>query len=341
MNNVFVTCRYFLSFSQLQSMPRSYRARRIMPVFNTALRRRLAHCGEDLGEVCGRYYCDTLSQFTDLLNIKGHPMWCVVQVLNNATLDPRRRFELKELRLTLCSGRRLPLKVKWFLEQCFGFLYSTMRFRAVPRAPQPTIQSSHNVHVPRHLRRNLRQRGVRSLAPVVRASVQVRAEAALLSLWDSMAGRSLVMWFDNFYLGRWTSDPMSENRSINSSVVSVLHLPPLPRFGGHPPISKLLTGCRAACSIILNTFPALKAQSEELLHSSLISRLTIRVPLDVIRSGVQSLQWKPFALTGDVIGTNTGLLSLVALAQTTCKHARSPLPLLIDVDVYLRLIRIL
>jgi len=135
---------------------------------------------------------------------------------------------------------------------------------------------------------------------------------------------SLVMWLDNFYLRRWGTDPVRENLSVNTLVYAVLHVPTLLVFGGQLPIGRLEEGCRLACKVIMD------AQS--------VTRLTMRVPLDLARSDVHTLQWKLFALVDAVIGTSKGLLQMVKMALSCLdRHARSPMPLLVDVDVYQRL----
>ena len=133
--------------------------------------------GQRLGVVCGRYECATITDFESLLRIPQHPIWTVVNLINNAALDPRRVFHPREIRKALLQ-RRMPLRMKWMIQEAFG-VYCGFRHWAVPRQSQPTIASSHGDQVPRSLRRNLRQHGVRAVPGVERRSMNVRASHAL------------------------------------------------------------------------------------------------------------------------------------------------------------------
>jgi len=317
---------------------RHHNARGPMPRVSAATLERYDQVGRQLGRVANGYACADLAEFLQYLKIRRHPLWILMEVVNGTALDSRRRFDRSSLRMAIIQGR-MARGQRWFLEECFA-LYCSERYRAAPRSVQPQVELRQGGRMPRRMRRTLRTQGVRSLPRRERRSFHVRAVEAFKELWDGMQGRSVVMWMDNFYLRRWGTDPLRENLSVNTSVSAVLHVPTLLPFGGQPPIGRLEEGCRVACRVIMEAHAGLMRELSVLCQS--VTRLTMRVPLDVVRLDVHTLQWKPFALVNAVIGTNKGLLQMVQMALSCLdRHARSPMPLLVDVDVYQRLMRMI
>ena len=68
-----------------------------------------------------------------------------------------------------------------------------------------------------------------------------------------------------------------------------------------------------------------------------VLRDEIRVPLDVPREGVRSLQWTPLALSPLCCSnSNDFVLLMEFLRDTVLRHCRSPLPVLMDVNLFYR-----
>ena len=69
------------------------------------------------------------------------------------------------------------------------------------------------------------------------------------------------------------------------------------------------------------------------------------MPLDVPRRGAESLPWRPYALADHVVSGQVGLLEVLAdLRATVLPHAApggGPLPLLLDVNLWYRVLKLL
>ena len=65
-----------------------------------------------------------------------------------------------------------------------------------------------------------------------------------------------------------------------------------------------------------------------------------RVPLDLVRGPVQSVQWFPLLLTGKAVQRNESLVELLGMFSVVRDHSRFPMPLLVDLDVWYRLVKL-
>ncbi len=75
---------------------------------------------------------------------------------------------------------------------------------------------------------------------------------------------------------------------------------------------------------------------EEDLHHEFI-----RVPLDVHRSGIRSLQWSPCFLTEQSVSSQTDLLNIILELEGLQRQTRRALPLLVDMDIHYRLMKLI
>ena len=66
----------------------------------------------------------------------------------------------------------------------------------------------------------------------------------------------------------------------------------------------------------------------------------IRVPLDIQRHGMRSLQWRPYVITPETVSSQRDLLSIVHGLRELHRHTRRVVPLLIDMDVHYRLMKL-
>ena len=67
----------------------------------------------------------------------------------------------------------------------------------------------------------------------------------------------------------------------------------------------------------------------------------VRVPLDIQRSDMRSLQWLPYALTEQTVSSQRDLLAILADLEALRIHTRRVLPLLVDMDIHYRIMKIL
>ena len=102
----------------------------------------------------------------------------------------------------------------------------------------------------------------------------------------------MILWFDNWYWERLSSDPGNPVRSLNISAIAVLHIPDIPPFPGHRAYEEISLGLDSLISelhkevkMIINRCVGIIAEP--------IDDTWIRVPLDFQRQKMRSLQWLP------------------------------------------------
>jgi hypothetical protein len=172
------------------------------------------------------------------------------------------------------------------------------------------------------------------------ASLEDRAGAKVLELLDSLDGVHCVVWMDNFYRRTVSSHPLRrQTGGMNTTVFAVLHTISLPPFTAFVGLHRWEEGGRVAARLV-DKFSAKLDRLLDMVKATEWSDDNIRVPLDIHREG-RPLQWKPLALTSDVIGSQVGLLNCFHLLQTIASTTTSPTPLLVDVNIHYRLQKML
>lgn len=185
--------------------------------------------------------------------------------------------------------------------------------------------------------RVLRRHGVMPTGPGSLADMHDRALVRFGEVWASMAGVSVVVWFDNMVRPRSFVNPLRNFLLFDCTPISVLHTTQLPRFPGHPKFHqlaasriKLSTDVRQYFDVFISLVDAVGGQE--------FSASDLRVPLDVVRSDVRSLRWTPLAVSGSRVTTQLGLVDLLSWAVQTAKHALRPMPLCVDENIHYRLL---
>ena len=152
--------------------------------------------------------------------------------------------------------------------------------------------------------------------------------------------KQLVVWLDNWYRKRFGTDPVTNDLSLNVSVMAILHTTALPRFPGHLKVSELFTGLSGVVQVLLNAFPAVRKSVSIVLEQDLQPEW-IRVPLDVHRRDMRSLQWLPYGLTDQTVSSQIDLLAIFADLDVLRVQSRMVLPLLVDMDIHYRIMNLL
>ena len=109
-------------------------------------------------------------------------------------------------------------------------------------------------------------------------------------------GRQVVLWIDNWCRPRYTTDPQRENASLNVSVMAVLHITRAASFRGHPTLADMFN-CMPSVADSLVSQSTKLISGVNIILSEEVTTSDIRVPLDVQRTGMRSLQWRPYMLT--------------------------------------------
>jgi hypothetical protein len=162
---------------------------------------------------------------------------------------------------------------------------------------------------------------------VARTVPNLKNEAAVRAakMWDFCRGRQTVVWLDNYYRHRYGSDPETNNMSLNISVFALLNVPSIAAFRGHYTLRQLIDRVPWHAGQLVKSRARLVA---DIAHMAAV-RLDvscIRVPLDVPRQGVRSLQWLPYMLSPLRVGNNSDLLQLVESLGALRLHTGKCLP---------------
>ena len=227
----------------------------------------------------------------------------------------------------------------WYRRLCAQLysLYRTVLLLALP-AGGHGHQHVPAGHIPRAQRRVLRPAG---MVPPAVPSLADRAQAAVQQRWAAMRDQDVVLWVDNWYLRRFATDPLTPDLSLNLTAMGVLLLAG-PRdtrstrvleYPGHMTPSSLVGVLDTTAYQIVVALDRLTTAVETVVEADL-EYGDIRVPLDVVRTQVRSVQWQPLALSESRVSDNVGLLEVAAAAVEVQKQTRRVLPLLVDEKIH-------
>lgn len=271
----------------------------------------------------------------------------LVELCAQLRSNKRTRRSMERLRQ---EQRRRPSTVRQRWYKLFGTavlsLFRTMRRMSVPRAPALTTLGT---QMARRERRALATTGA-----VVTAIPSLREDAdmAAARLWESFPGRQAILWMDNDYRERWGTDPARLNLSLNITAMCVLFLDMdspgptttrssrIPDFPGHLTTSRVVWRVRDVAALLVEGLAALHHNVRE-LNAMALGADTIRVPLDVKRTGIRALPWRPCLLSEYQVSSNEDLVALLGMATKLQERSRVALPLLLDENIHYRVMRLL
>ena len=166
------------------------------------------------------------------------------------------------------------------------------------------------------------------------------AAVAAHQLWESCKNRQVIVWLDNWYRKRFGSDPLANDMSLNLSVLAILHTTILPDFQGHLSLQKVFEGLANVTKGLVGAFARVQKGIKIVLAEDLQPQW-IRVPLDVQRSAMRSLQWTPYLLTEQTVSSQSDLLDILKDLEPLRVHSRSVLPILVDMDIHYRIMKVM
>ena len=185
-----------------------------------------------------------------------------------------------------------------------------------------------------------------------RRTLQERADQAARSLWADIQGKQIVLWLDNWYWEVYQADPETSNASQNVSAWAVLVVDNLTgsrlvtrssritSWTGHSTLLQLFGEVDSLGRSLTNTVSELGRRLTR-VDQCPFQREDVRVPLDVKRPRIRSLQWQPWALSQLKVSSNLDMLKLMHEARAVQAHSGQPMPLLVDENVHYRLARLL
>jgi hypothetical protein len=148
------------------------------------------------------------------------------------------------------------------------------------------------------------------------------------------------VWLDNWYRKRFGSDPLSNDMSLNVSVLAVLHTTALPQFPGQLSLNDLVARLPRTAGDMLHVFTEIR-RGVQIVTAQELKPEWVRVPLDIQRTGLRSLQWFPYLLTEQTVSCQQDLLAIVAELEPLRVRTGRCLPLLVDMDIHYRLMKLM
>ena len=206
--------------------------------------------------------------------------------------------------------------------------------RPQERGRQPVEK---DVHLSRRARRLLSSTG--AVQPRV---PQLREEACAAAgrLWELCDRRQVVVWLDNWYRKRFGTDPITNDLSLNVSVLAVLHTTALPQFPGQLSAVDVLSGLPAVAQRLLETHTEIR-RGVRCVNEEALQPEWIRVPLDIQRTGMRSLQWLPYLLTPLTVSSQIDLVQILDNLEPLRTRSRHCMPLLVDMDIHYRVMKMM
>ena len=298
----------------------------------------MARAGGVLGRTASRIFVSTVEDFASLVHA-GSDLRQFVLVSTHTHVG-HHRFLLANVDAV---DRSTDFRPRWYwrvMEHAFG-LYCLVRRRAVPRQPQPVQRMGITGHVPRALHRRLQVRGVHSGAVHSAVELHNRATNRLRLRWDALRDRQLVLWMDNFVRPRYSHNPAMAGRlTLNASALAVMYvgvrLRPSP---GLVPVVQLVSYQRSAAREAV-AYQRVFADIWGRVLETDLSVDDFRVPLDVVRPPQSRVCWLPFGVSACNVQSNSNLVDLLELAQTLQRHSGGPMPILLDLDIWYRLVKL-
>lgn len=171
-------------------------------------------------------------------------------------------------------------------------------------------------------------------------NLEESASLAAVNLWKSCRDRQIVVWLDNWYRKRFGTDPRQTDMSLNVSVLAILHITEVRLFEGHKSLGDMLNNIPNLVKG-LSKVAARLISAVEVITDEDIQPQWIRVPLDIHREGMRSLQWTPYLLTEYSVSNQTDLMSILHDLQELQGHTKRTLPLLVDMDIHYRVMKLM
>ena len=226
-------------------------------------------------------------------------------------------------------------------------LYRTFAFPMLERASHADLQDS----LSRQTRRLLGYTGTVQVAiPTLRS----RASAVVSELYQLLRGSDVVVWLDNWYAERYSTNPDRPVLSQDVTAVAVLFLSPppsapaasrtrrhtVPAFPGHRTLDQMVLHVDAAVIQLEYNLVELCDRVERLLALN-IDPTAIRVPLDVCRPARRTHQWRSLTLSENRVGAHVELLAVLEDLLRMQAHVGKSMPLLVDEKVHYALMRMM
>ena len=291
--------------------------------------------GRRMGQLVKEFFVPGVQDLVQALETDGHPLRTLLLFV--LSLRARRHSRGLWTEVLALLGQPSTSRPRWFallMRETFA-IYCALRRASAPNSRQPVFHPQTATPVGRQVARQLVFHGV-SLPQSAKWMLAREAQRNLRQLWGQMAGRGVVMWFDNFYKPRYVYNPNRLRGTLNATVMAVLGAVAMPQGHRWPELHEL-DGClQRAVDHLWRAFPRLLQRLQAVAALSLRPQ-DFRVPLDKPRRGVTSVPWRPFSLNDDVVQTQRELLKVLRFCHRIAStHVQPPMPLLVDENIAYR-----
>ena len=159
------------------------------------------------------------------------------------------------------------------------------------------------------------------------------------NLWSYIDDHQVVVWLDNWYKRRFGTDPTGAVHCLNVSAMALLRIPDIPIFEGYWSLTEVIRNVGNVARLLGAAVTRLH-EGSTFISSEDLQPQSIRVPLDVHRRGMRSLQWWPYMITEQSVGCQGDLLMILNDLQRVHNHTRRVVPLLVDMDIHYRILKL-
>jgi hypothetical protein len=248
-------------------------------------------------------------------------------------------------------GRPVSQRGRWFktLEKDLFAQWRVLRHQCAPRR-ESVVSSTRVGRLSRRTQQELRPSGL--VAPN-RQTLAERATVAARFIWDYVHRTQCVIWMDNWCWLRWGTDPVHPSYSQNATVMAILRLDvltdrtslptrtlALPTFPGHMDLPYVVRHVENAVALCVSCTTRLLTAVSGINRMDL-DPTWIRVPLDLQRTDMRSLQWRPLTLCELNVSATVDLLELLDSVREVQRHTGRQTPLLVDENIHYRVMRML
>jgi hypothetical protein len=239
------------------------------------------------------------------------------------------------------AARAKRTRPRWYnaLARQLFQLYMTLRRQAAPRAKMPAEDGI------LHDLSKAQRRHLSGFYPGIRnrqVSTEQRATKATQRVWRTMRNRWGVVWLDNWQRHRYGVNPLNVDLSLYGSGLAYLPLPDIPRdFPMHLTHTALAAQVPLVARGLRQWFTGTLRRKVQDLVSTPVTLQEVRSPCDIKREDVKPPGWRPLDLSVLKVGSSEDFVNLVATVLEYQVHSTHTMPLLVDVDLYYRCMKMM
>ena len=299
--------------------------------------RQCREVGRRLGRLCKATPVSNFRQFERLTTRRRHPVREVLALV----LACRVNRSTSRMLFDVDRVRDENIRPRWYwstMREAFG-LYCSIRRGAVPRGRHAAFLPRGG-HVTRVVQDALRDRGVHGVRNLTGKEIRKKAAFAAAARVKNLKGVPIMVWVDNLFRMDASYNPMTRGHHFQAAVVSFLCTPKLPPAPALFSIPTMYNNRKAVAAMLRRWHPRMMKLIGDAASFSRCSG-NVRVPLDHQRESVESLQWTPISINEHLVQSGHSMVDGLQFVRFLMGlSGRTPCPLLVDVDVWYRLIGI-